>query len=514
MANHQKDFLFVLIKSLSKSEKRQFKIFASRLETSSNTKFIELFNILDKSDAYDEKLILKSGIIKKVQLSNLKSYLYKQILVSIRLNIPSQNMRYQIREQIDFATILYNKGLYRQSLKILDKTKILALENDEKLMAYEIVEFEKLIESQYITRSIQGRADELVVQAKELNYRNTISSKLSNLSLQLYGIMLKTGYVKTDAEFTYIDDYFRKHISKFDQSKFGFREKYWFYNANLWRSFLVQDFLSCYKYALKWVTLFYDTPSMIYLNPVFFLKGNHYLLESLYMLKYKSKFKKYLVLLEETTKDPRFPVNDNIASLSFLYLYNNKLNFHILEGTFIESEYLIPEILAKLKTHSEHLDEHHEMLFYYKIASIYFGTEKYADCILYLEKIINNKNLSMREDLMCFSRLLCLIAHYELGKDYYLENQLKNTYKFLLKMNDLHEVQKEIIKFLKSLNSIYPTDIKKEFVKMRVRFIELEKNTYEKRAFLYLDIISWLESKIENRKISDIIKEKAKLSNR
>ena len=49
---------------------------------------------------------------------------------------------------------------------------------------------------------------------------------------------------------------------------------------------------------------------------------------------------------------------------------------------------------------------------------------------------------------------------------------------------------------------------------MRERFIELEKNTYEKRAFLYRDIISWLESKIENRKISDIIKEKAKLINR
>ena len=514
MANHQKDFLFVLIKSLSKSEKRQFKIFASRLETSSNTKFIELFNILDKSEAYEEKLILKSGIIKKVQLSNLKSYLYKQILVSIRLNIPSQNMRYQLREQIDFATILYNKGLYKQSLKILDKTKILALENDEKLMAYEIVEFEKLIESQYITRSIQGRADELVIQAKELNYRNTISSKLSNLSLQLYGIMLKTGYVKSDAEFKYIDDYFNKHIAKLDVSKFSFREKYWFYNANLWRSFLVQDFLGSYKYAYKWVTLFYDNSNMIYLNPVFFLKGNHYLLESLFMLKYKSKFKKYLLQLEATIKDTRFPVNDNIASLSFLYVYNNKLNYHILEGTFAASEYLIPEILNKLKIHTDHLDEHHEMLFYYKFASIYFGNEKYTECIFYLEKIINNKNLSMREDLMCFSRLLSLIAHYELGNDYYLENQLKNTYKFLLKMNDLQEVQKEIIRFMKNLNSIYPSEIKKEFVKMRLRFIELEKNTYEKRAFLYLDIISWLESKIENRKISAIIIEKAKLSNR
>ena len=160
------------------------------------------------------------------------------------MNIPSQIIRYQLREQIDFATILYNKGLYKQSLKILDKTKILAMENDEKYMAYEIVEFEKLIESQYITRSIQGRADELVIQAKELNYSNTISSKLSNLSLQLYGIMLKTGYVKSDEEYKYIDDYFKKHISKFDEKKFGFREKYWFYNANLWRSFLFQDFLS------------------------------------------------------------------------------------------------------------------------------------------------------------------------------------------------------------------------------------------------------------------------------
>ena len=203
-----------------------------------------------------------------------------------------------------------------------------------------------------------------------------------------------------------------------------------------------------------------------------------------------------------------------LLRLSFLYLYNNKLNYHILEGTFAESEYLIPEILNKIKVHNEHLDEHHEMMFYYKIACIYFGNEKYQECIVYLEKIINNKNLYVREDLACFARLLCLIAHYESGKDFNLESQLLSTYKFLIKMNDLHEVQKEIIRFLKNLSNLYPSDIKKEFIKMRERFIELEKNTYEKRAFLYLDIISWLESKIENRKISDIIKEKAKLINR
>ena len=81
-------------------------------------------------------------------------------------------------------------------------------------------------------------------------------------------------------------------------------------------------------------------------------------------------------------------------------------------------------------------------------------------------------------------------------------------------MNDLHEVQKEIIKFLRNLNNFYPADIKKEFKKMHTRFVELEKNTYEKRAFLYLDIISWLESKIENRTVGEIVREKALKRNR
>ena len=69
MASYQKDFLFVSIKSLFKAEKRKFKIFASRLKKSLNTKFIELLNIFDKSEVYDERLILKSVIIKKVQLA-------------------------------------------------------------------------------------------------------------------------------------------------------------------------------------------------------------------------------------------------------------------------------------------------------------------------------------------------------------------------------------------------------------------------------------------------------------
>ena len=91
-----------------------------------------LFNLLDRMRMYNEKQILESGIVKKAQLSNLKAHLYKQILVSLRLNPVNQNIRVQIREQLDFATILYQKGLYKQSLKILDKAKNFAIENERE----------------------------------------------------------------------------------------------------------------------------------------------------------------------------------------------------------------------------------------------------------------------------------------------------------------------------------------------------------------------------------------------
>ena len=188
--------LFVLVKSMTKSEKRQFKLYIGRLGVNEDSKFLLLFKVLERLKVYDEQVILKAGFVKKLQLSNLKAHLYKQILISLKLNPSHQNLRIQLREQLDFATILYHKGLYRQSLKMLDKAKSLAIKNQEKNIAYEIVELEKIIESQYITRSLSNRA-ELTAQAKELSHQNVIASKLSNLSLQLYGLFLKTGYVKT-----------------------------------------------------------------------------------------------------------------------------------------------------------------------------------------------------------------------------------------------------------------------------------------------------------------------------
>ncbi len=509
MTSTQKDALFVLVKSLSKSEKRQFKLYVGRLGVNADAKFLALFNLLDKMRSYREEAILESGIVKKSQLSNLKAHLYKQILISLRLNPGNQNVRVQIREQLDFATILYQKGLYKQSLKILDKAKGTAISNEEKNIAYEIVELEKVIETQYITRSLPDRAGELSRESQWLTEMNSIASKLSNLSLELYGMMLKMGYVRNDEDFQRVTDFFNSNLPQYHPENLGFREKLWLYKTHLWYSFLTQDFLSGYRYASKWVDLFYENPDMIYLNPVFFLKGNNYLLESLFFIKYSSQFRRTLEKLEEVISEKGFPKNDNVASLSFLYITTNKLNLHFMEGTFEKGLYLVRVVEYGINKHRDRLDQHHVMLFYYKIACLYFGIGDHKACIKYLNKIIRNRNLKVREDLMCFARVLSLVAHYEAGMDYHLEVQLKSTYKFLIKMNELHGVQREMIKFLRKMGSIYPHDLKGAFQELYERLKAYEDHPYEKRAFLYLDILSWLESHLEGRPVAEIIREKA-----
>ena len=459
--NQHNDALFTLIKSLTKSEKRQFHLYVGRLGGNTDAKFFALFKFLDKQKKYDEKAILKSEIVSKLQLSNLKAHLYKQILTSLRMNPAHKNIRIQIREQLDFATVLYQKGLYKQSLKILEKAKALAIENEEKNIAYEIIELEKNIETQYITRSISTRADELSVQAKMISQSNVIASKLSNLSLQLYGILLKTGYVRNDKELQKINSYFNSRLPKYDYNSLGFRDLLWLYKAHLWRSFLVQDFLLGYKYASKWVELFKKYPKMVQLNPVFYLKGKNYLLESLFLIKHRNKFCKELDFFEKEIEENRIPINGNTEILIFQYYYANQLHKCFLEGTFEQGEYLVDEINQKIKDYSTRLDKHHIVTLYYKIACLYFGMGKNRECIEYLSKIIEAKKLYVGEDLQCFARILNLIAHYECGLDYHLEKQFKDTYKFLLKMENLQEVQKVFIESIKSLGELYPHEFKK-----------------------------------------------------
>ncbi len=507
MSTTTTESLVNLIRSLTKAEKRSFKLYATRNSSSQDElKFLQLFDFIDKTAHYSDDIVtLKLKSIKKSQLSNIKAHLYKQILTSLRLQYISHHIEIEIRETIDYATVLYQKAFYHQALKILDKAKQLAHKANSSLLRLEIVEFEKIIELQYITRSIGTRSEELKEESTAIQKHVEASIDFSNLALQLYALYLKGGFARDEKDYLFVQEFFLSRLRPYRIEDLDFEEKMHLYNAYVWYHYINQDFLMCYKYARLWVDLFDEYPEMKVLRKEMHLKGMHNLLNALFNLRSYTRFSEALDQLSNYHFSEREQENEII--LHKLYLYLNKINKHYLEGSFADGLLLVPEILDFLKVYEQKLDTHRIMVFYYKIACLYFGSGMNKEAIVYLNLVIQFKEQSLREDIQSFARILNLIAHFELGNDVLVEYQIKSVYRFLIKMGDLHGVQKEILSFLRLLPMTNP-ELIKAFKVLHSKLVKLSLSPFEKRPFLYLDIISWLESKLENKKVQEVIQNK------
>lgn len=511
MADLQKDFLFVLIKSLSTSEKRQFKLYVNRLGINADAKFLLLFSEMEKMTEYNEEQILNKKISTKKQLSNLKAHLYKQILVSLRMNPSLQNNRIQIREQLDFATILYQKGLHRQALKILDKAKSTALELDEKTLALDIIDLEKVIESQYITRSMTGRADELIEQSHQLSIQNTYSTELSNLSLKLYSEMLTNGYAKNEEDKSNIQKIFNQQIKKISFNQLNFRGKLWYFKAHVWKHLLLQDYGQAFRYSQKWVELFYEHPEMIHNHPVWYIKGNNNLMKILFLTVQVDKLEYWFEKFKKETQSNHFIHNDNLHSLALLTLYNTLMNIHFIKGEFFLGTKLIHEVEVKMEKHRDKIDEHHFQILYLKMASLCFGAKKYHEAIHYCRKILETKNLHVQEDLLFHTRILILMSMFESGIDEDYDQFAQASFKFVNKMKNLLDVHQYIIKFFIQLNSLTSGDLIAAFKNFHQQLSQYDENPYNKRTLLYIDIQSWTLAKATQQDVTEIIAKKTKI---
>ena len=499
---------------MSKAEKRNFKLYATRLAGNQDAKFVTLFDAIDALDGYDEGRILrKCPAIRKEQLPNMKAHLYRQMLVSLRLLGVQHSVGMQLREQIDFARILYDKGQYRASLRHLDRARELADENEEHIQALQVAQMQKSIESFFLTRSMAGRSTELSRKAEaEMQIVQNIN-ELSNLSNILYSLHLKLGYVRSEKDIEAVDRHFKPVLDRYSAENLTFTEQIYYYQAQVWYSYIRHHFVRSYRYAQKWLDAYDAFPRMkevLYDN---YLKGISRLLEGLFLA---DNHRRYTLVMRRLADERERLCGLNVnAEIVYgkVWLFG-ELNRHFLEGTFSEGLSLVPEIEDYIKRYADNIDLHHRMLFHYKIACLYFGDGDYHKAMEYLQRVYTTRDRMVRRDLQCYARILHLIASYESGMDYNLDYQLKAVYAFLVKMNDMHAVQREMIDFIKRLHTIYNADFKGELKALYDRLLPYTTHPYERRTFFYLDIISWLESKIGGRSVADVRREKFLASKR
>jgi hypothetical protein len=84
----------------------------------------------------------------------------------------------------------------------------------------------------------------------------------------------------------------------------------------------------------------------------------------------------------------------------------------------------------------------------------------------------------------------------------------------MAKMENLGPVEEDVFKFLQRSFSLSPNQLKPEFQRLLDKLKQYENDRLATRAFSYLDIVSWLESKLSNVPVGEIIRQKAMVHKR
>jgi hypothetical protein len=510
MPKPHSDSLFQLIKSLSKSEKRSFKLFADRIGNEEEKKIILIFNRIDKQKVFDEsKILTKEKALTRSQMPNLKAHLYSQIMKCLATSSVKSN-EMKVTSLLDYSRILYNKCLYNECLRMLDKAKRSAIANDTHVLLLEILDLEKLALMQTVHEGNEERVEliinDTVKTAKSIQNINTFS----NLSLKLNSLYQRIGFIRDNKDFEKTKRFFESSLPVYDEKKISFHEKLYLYYSFTGYYFFVQDFRGGYAYAKKWVNLFETEPGMVYRKPEMYIRALNSLLVAQNKLYLYHEFRDTHQKLIGLKRDSKFQKTENINLNLFKTIYIHEINRRFMLGEFTAGIQTVKKLEDELSSFIPKLDKHTVLIFWYKIACLYFGASNFRVAAKWLNKIINEKETDLREDLHSFARIIRLISYFEIGNDERIEYSIKSTYRFLLKKGTLQRYQNLILGFLRNSQQ-YNTQKKliAAFADLKIEMQKLQNYRYEKRAFIYFDIISWLESKIENRLVEEVIKSKA-----
>lgn len=107
------------------------------------------------------------------------------------------------------------------------------------------------------------------------------------------------------------------------------------------------------------------------------------------------------------------------------------------------------------------------------------------------------------------TRLIRLLVFYELGHFDLLENNIRSTQRYIAKQASQYQIDQLLLKFIRKIAS--STDKQERLGNLkqtRMELIKLSKDKAESRTLYFFDFISWIESKLEQKSFTEIVKQK------
>lgn len=496
--------LFRLIKSLSGSEKRYFKLFVHNGKTGKENKYIQLFDAIEAQEVFDESMLKQSiyadAPIESRKYSELKSYLYDLILKSLQAFDEKTSVDFRLKNMLQGVRVLYKRMLFEDCKDLLQKAKKLAYRFEKFNAILEILEWEKQIayaksDIDYLNKNLpQIEEEEGLCQAKIaeiLKLRNLFLEFL--LALRMDALRKKQRRTALEKE---VQDL---QIEDADQLQ-SHRAKIWYYRVMSGYHYLTNNSQDFYLANKQLVTLLESAPALLNEDLTEYIS----VLSNLTMSSGKmGKYEEVELYLKKLKKLKPKTIDDELKI--HRQYYTNKFRLCIMKGDFELGLQELENHFREVRKFDSRLFE--RSVFYFQYFYIYFGTGQYEKALDYLNQWLNQPKTVERQDLQSLARILNLILHYEMGNALLLESLLRSTYRFLNKRNRLHEFERKMVGFIREAIQLQSKkEVRKLMEELKREFKSLSLNGTEKAMLQLFDIEAWLDSKISHQSFAEVVR--------
>lgn len=503
--------LFKLIKSLTKSEKRFFKL-SSALQAGEKN-YLKIFDYIEKQESYDEDQ-LKASFANEVFVKHLpseKNHLYRLILKSLRVYYSEQSASSVLKQELKNVEILYNKALYKECEKFVQRAKLIAKEHEEFYYWYELISWEKrLLEAAYEEGEFSRDLDTLVEEEED------VISKLRNLAeyqiiySKINMIFRSGGFTRNEHERSIVEGIADYHLIKGKNTALSTRASSMCYYIKGLCAATNRHYDDSFQF-------FNRTRDILDNNPR--IKedlGQRYVFTLSHLLRCYIDNRQYdeaeriireLRQLEGTKGFNSMDISLRIFTIS----YNGEFALCHALGDFPKALQLIRDVDAQMNAFGDKIPKEQAILFQYNKAYTYFGNGDFKKALSTLNEVLNDNEQRLRQDIYSFSRIFNLIIHYELENYDFLEYVIKSTNRYLSKHDRDYEIENVVIRHMrklsKSTNNLQRIEI---LEKMKLEVDTLMKDQQEQVILEYFHLPAWIDTKLSKESFSAAIQNYSK----
>lgn len=494
--------LFLLIKSISKSEKRYFKLYSAAFKK--DTHLTRLYNILEKEQNYEnEEKVLDAfrSICKGKDFYGTKKKLYEQLMRSLRIYHSGISAEGRINSFINNAQLLLQKRLFEECAVELEKAILLAEEGEFFLLLLQAFEIEarmnlgKELPEQEIVRKESAKEDAI------LKYRNY--SKYLSLESAFATMYYKYSFIRSEqTEFIYSEIISSPFIK---DSSMALSARSRMIRSNILCSYYFAkcDFENGYLQAKNVMLEIESRPGF---ETLFQRKYVSAIGNAIKCLLYLRQYDKMKIIIEKLKLVK--PVDKDIAIRKF-ELKTVEVSALLDVGDFKAALAMIPQMEEELKIYFGKVEMKNQVIILFHAALANFGLEKYSESIKWLNRLLHLPGAEKNSDIYYFAQLVNLVLHYEKSNIEHVEYKMSGIYKYFYTRQSSLKFESLILQLIKE--AIYINDQKELnalFVIYKAKLEEVLKDPFEKIAIEYFDIISWLESKIVGKSFAEVVKSK------